>query len=432
MSTKTDQTSEKGAPNTRTPTVATSSPASTSSSAASSSTTNNDIYDSDITNQYLEEINKLTEANKKALEEYEAKQKEMQEQLQYTTDNYNEAKKTFDESKTKYDDAKSKYDELAAQYTGAAGLTLANAQGTQTAARAGRQASKSAMAAARSSGMSKAQSALGGMAAASDAASSNYQNGVDTALKTNESAMNYGLNSVTSAQNFLNSALQLLQLGSQRDLNVYNALKDKYSQSKDLYDQAYAKYRDDLNRWLQEKNSSAERKLQRDQFEYQKSNDNKSRWSNLGNSIAQIATAAIVGKMMSDEDLKTVYPNMSDDMLAKFAKIRSYEYKYTPEAQEAQEKTGDFPGVDNEPHTGILAQEVEKAIPNAVTENPEGFKMIKENELTNANTGAIGELSRRVLSLEDMLKEVTGYIKANGVNYIDSNNYLNGENNGTK
>ena len=251
------------------------------------------------------------------------------------------ASATYDSSN--YDSAKAKYDELASKYAGKGGIEFGNAQGSVTASTAGQNAAKAASSAARSAGLSKSQSALGGMGKASDAASSNFATGVSQANTAATNALTAGNNTLAG------------------------------SQAKD--DQ---------------------------RFKQSQANANS---INSGIASGASALASIIAAAMSDENLKKIHPDIKDDTLKQFAKIRSYEYTYTDDANKKAEKDPEqYPGVDDKIHKGVIAQDIEKAVPSAVIENKDGYKAINENELTNATAATVGELSRRVIALENIIK----------------------------
>lgn len=248
---------------------------------------------------------------------------------------------TYDSSN--YNSAKAKYDELASKYAGKGGIDFSNAQGSVTASTAGQNAAKSATSAARSAGLSKSQSALGGMSKAADASSSNFATGVSQANAAATNALTAGQNALSGAQ--------------AKDDNKF-----KQSQS----------------------NANA---------------------LNSGIATGVSALASIIAAAMSDENLKKIHPDIKDDTLKQFAKIRSYEYTYTDDANKKAEKDPEqYPGVDDKIHKGVIAQDIEKAVPSAVIENKDGYKAINENELTNATAATVGELSRRVIALENIIK----------------------------
>jgi hypothetical protein len=117
-------------------------------------------------------------------------------------------------------------------------------------------------------------------------------------------------------------------------------------------------------------------------------------------------------KGLSDENLKKIYgDNLSDRLVEDFAKIRAIDFKYTPEAQ--QEYSEGELSVDNNEHTGVTAQNLEEveSTAGAVSTNMNGDKEVDTNHLTFANTATIGELSRRVLALEEVVKELSEKLK---------------------
>ena len=116
-------------------------------------------------------------------------------------------------------------------------------------------------------------------------------------------------------------------------------------------------------------------------------------------------------KGLSDENLKKIYgDNLSDRLVEDFAKIRAIDFKYTPEAQK---KYKDELSVDDNNHTGVTAQNLEEveSTAGAVSTNMNGDKEVDTNHLTFANTATIGELSRRVLALEEVVKELSEKLK---------------------
>lgn len=251
------------------------------------------------------------------------------------------ASATYDSSN--YDSAKAKYDELASKYAGKGGIEFGNAQGSVTASTAGQNAAKAASSAARSAGLSKSQSALGGMGKASDAASSNFATGVSQANTAATNALTAGQNTLAGAQ-----------------------------------------AKDDQR------------------FKQSQANANS---INSGIASGASALASIIGAVIaaSDKDLKHL--DGGSDNVKDFAKIHSYKYTYTDDANsKAADKPAEYPGVDDKVHEGVIAQDIEKAVPSAVVKNADGYRVINENELTNATAATVGELSRRVITLENILK----------------------------
>ena len=240
-----------------------------------------------------------------------------------------------------YDEAKRKYDELASKYEGMSGISMAQKQGSNIAETAGKSAVASSTAVGRSAGANKAQSMLAGMGSGSKAASENYTTGVNAALNKQQ-------NELTNAQNKAKIASDI----------------DK------------AKYEGKI------KNMTG----------------NAGALSALGAGVAGLIGAAIA----SDEELKTIYPDMGDDILEAFRNIRSCEFKYTPEAQ-AEAKTEILPGVDEDIHAGAIAQDIKQEFPEAVIENDNGHLLVDTKEMTMANTAAIAELAREIKELKEKL-----------------------------
>lgn len=109
---------------------------------------------------------------------------------------------------------------------------------------------------------------------------------------------------------------------------------------------------------------------------------------------------------ISDILLKTVYGEDIDDRLIEnFAKISAISFEYN---DEAKSKYGDDVAVDDSQHIGVIAQELEgnPATEGAVKTNENGDLEVDTRHLTFADTAAIAELSRRVLALEEVVKEL--------------------------
>lgn len=97
-------------------------------------------------------------------------------------------------------------------------------------------------------------------------------------------------------------------------------------------------------------------------------------------------TAASV--LLSDKRAKkNIVKSDLADALAR--SVHGVEFTYRPEVEE-----------DAEPHFGILADALEKAIPGVVHKGPSGFKEVHTGHLTLANTGMLSELARRLQDLE--------------------------------
>ena len=125
-----------------------------------------------------------------------------------------------------------------------------------------------------------------------------------------------------------------------------------------------------------------------------------------GADAAQTSEAAEVASAVSDVLLKTVYGDSLDDkIIDNFAKISAISFEYN---DEAKSKYGQEKAVDDNQHIGVIAQELEAnpITEGAVKTNENGDLEVDTRHLTFADTAAIGELSRRVLALEDAVKEL--------------------------
>ena len=243
-----------------------------------------------------------------------------------------------------YDAAKEKYEQLERKYAGKSGIDIGRAQGSNIAETAGKSAVQSATAGARSAGMNKAQAALAGMGAGSKAASDNYGAGTQMALN--------------KQQNELSNSLSMVDRASQVDQKKYEG----------------------------------------------KVNQETAKMGAISSGLKDAATVAgtAIAAMASDETLKNLYPDMGEDILNAFRKIRSCEFTYTPEAIE-KTKVEILPGVDEDTHMGVSAQDVEAVLPEAVIDNGSGHKLVDTKEMTMANTAAIAELARKVKDIEEKL-----------------------------
>ena len=109
---------------------------------------------------------------------------------------------------------------------------------------------------------------------------------------------------------------------------------------------------------------------------------------------------------VSDVLLKTVYGDSLDDkIIDNFAKISAISFEYN---DEAKSKYGQEKAVDDNQHIGVIAQELEAnpITEGAVKTNENGDLEVDTRHLTFTDTAAIGELSRRVLALEEAVKEL--------------------------
>jgi len=100
------------------------------------------------------------------------------------------------------------------------------------------------------------------------------------------------------------------------------------------------------------------------------------------------AGGALGASMLSDERSKDAVRDRSmADALAK--EVRGVQFEYRP-------GLGDGPGK----HFGVIAQELERAIPGVVEDGGDGFKRVNTGHLTTANTALLSELAKRVKALE--------------------------------
>lgn len=121
---------------------------------------------------------------------------------------------------------------------------------------------------------------------------------------------------------------------------------------------------------------------------------------------ASASDAASAASAVSDVLLKTVYGDSLDDkIIDNFAKISAISFEYN---DEAKSKYGEEKAVDDNQHIGVIAQELEAnpITEGAVKTNENGDLEVDTRHLTFADTAAIGELSRRVLALEEAVKEL--------------------------
>ena len=106
--------------------------------------------------------------------------------------------------------------------------------------------------------------------------------------------------------------------------------------------------------------------------------------------------------VVSDERLKDIFGE--ETPIDCFAKIHSYEFKYTPQAQEMMQGKDH---VHDKEHLGVMAQELlmNPATSACVIKDTDGFLKVDTAQLTMANTATIAELSRKVHQLEHMSRE---------------------------
>ena len=123
---------------------------------------------------------------------------------------------------------------------------------------------------------------------------------------------------------------------------------------------------------------------------------------------ASSAAASGAASAVSDETLKSIYGDSIDDkIIENFAKISAIDFTYNDEAKEKYD--GNL-GVDDKEHVGVVAQElaVNDATKGTVSQNENGDLEVDTRHLAFADTAAIAELSRRVLALEEAVKELKG------------------------
>ena len=128
--------------------------------------------------------------------------------------------------------------------------------------------------------------------------------------------------------------------------------------------------------------------------------------SSAASGAAASSAASGAAAAASDIDLKSIYGDSIDDkIIENFAKIAAIDFKYKADAQ--SEYNGEF-GVDGQEHIGIKAQDLQdnEATKGTVSENENGDLVVDTRHLTFADTAAIAELSRRVLALEEIVKEL--------------------------
>ena len=130
------------------------------------------------------------------------------------------------------------------------------------------------------------------------------------------------------------------------------------------------------------------------------------------------ASATITGATMyaattqltSDRRFKGDIRELSDGLLS-ITQLQGVQYKW---------KRGEFPerGFDNSTHTGFIAQEVEKVLPNIVTTGLDGYKSINYNEVIPTLVEALKEqqriiegLTERTKALEDTMERLTDQIE---------------------
>jgi hypothetical protein len=128
--------------------------------------------------------------------------------------------------------------------------------------------------------------------------------------------------------------------------------------------------------------------------------------TSTGADVAEASNASDAASALSDVLLKTVYGEELDDkIIDNFAKISAISFEYN---DEAKEEYGEEKAVDENQHIGVIAQELAEnpVTEGAVKSNENGDLEVDTRHLTFADTAAIAELSRRVLALEEAVKEI--------------------------
>jgi hypothetical protein len=100
----------------------------------------------------------------------------------------------------------------------------------------------------------------------------------------------------------------------------------------------------------------------------------------------------VVAFASSDERLKENI-TLIENPLDKIIKISGYEYDWIP--MEDIHVYGDMKDI------GVIAQEVEKVLPEIVSDRENGYKAVKYDRLTAVLIQAVKELSNRVKTLEN-------------------------------
>lgn len=115
-------------------------------------------------------------------------------------------------------------------------------------------------------------------------------------------------------------------------------------------------------------------------------------------------------KALSDEDIKSIYPDMSDEMIQWFSQINPIKFTYKEEAQELYKDEGK--GVDDNEHIGVKAQELEKnpITAGTVETDEHGFKEVDTRHLAFADTAMISELCRKIIEIEKKLSLLEGVL----------------------
>jgi hypothetical protein len=108
----------------------------------------------------------------------------------------------------------------------------------------------------------------------------------------------------------------------------------------------------------------------------------------------------------SDERLKNIQEPLSD-AIAKVNAIRTIKYTWKKD-DDHSEALGETP--DSRVYVGVIAQDVQKVLPEAVTEGLNGYLGVAYSELTPLALAAIKELSAKIESLSVELQELKAQI----------------------
>jgi len=111
------------------------------------------------------------------------------------------------------------------------------------------------------------------------------------------------------------------------------------------------------------------------------------------------ATNDIVAFYSSDERLKTdIIP--IPDALNKIMQISGNTFTWIPLTEEEKKTIHGNEGKD----IGVIAQEIEKVLPELVENRTTGYKAVKYDKLTALLIEAVKELNKKVINLENKIK----------------------------
>lgn len=105
--------------------------------------------------------------------------------------------------------------------------------------------------------------------------------------------------------------------------------------------------------------------------------------------------------LSSDERLKRIFGESAP--IDCFAKIDAIQFTYNDKAKEVHPDEEN--GVDNDPHFGVKAQDLEKnpLTASAVSKDADGYLQVNPGELTMANTAVISEICKHLKVIEKIL-----------------------------